>query len=99
MAGIILVGASTANAATFVTDESVTASTQKYPQHYDSIANLTSGLRNMMYGLGQCSGALFGCILRKWLGFPHALELLSLFYILLAIYGALQVTKCLGSKE
>lgn len=80
-------GISTANSASFVTDEVVAGANAEYPDREDRIANLTSGLRNMMLGFGQCFGALSGAVLRKVFGMQHALEIMSLVYLLLGIYG------------
>ena len=44
-----------------------------------------------MYGVGQCFGALSGAILRKALGLQHALEVMSLIYIALGVFGIIQM--------
>lgn len=66
--GLAIMGVSTANSAAFVTDEVVAGASSEYPEREERIANLTSGLRNMMFGLGQCFGALSGALLRKAFG-------------------------------
>ena len=71
LTGVALLGASGASGPAFVTVETVSPSAEKFPEHNDRIANLASSARNMMYGMGQCSGALFGGILRKVFGFEH----------------------------
>ena len=73
LTGVALLGASSASGPAFVTVETVSPSVEKFPAHYDRIADLASSLRNMMYGMGQCSGALFGGILRRVFGFEHGL--------------------------
>ena len=69
MSGVALLGISTASGPAFITEETVLPSSSIYPEHYDRIANLASTLRNMMFGIGQCSGALVGSFLRRSVGF------------------------------
>ena len=53
----------------------------------------------MAYGCGQGLGTLFGAIIRKAFGFRRGLEIVSVFYILLAGYGILQLIGYFGIIE